>query len=618
MKFNRLQTDLYDAIINKGFIFSKGNWKKGNSSKSAYEIAELIINQVDEFEYKSDLMKEIEKLEVVWDDIHATYNSMQSASAKIIYDKYLELCDDKKFTSTPKENGVIFRTNVDDLIWGEPRLATRCGTGDEYFALPISDNNEYEEISESVMGFRDNFATRRIMTKQGLIPRVVVFTEIINNLLRKFRLDNEEFLTLEDLDCPFLSPTLLKSYLKLEKKRNKDKITVGYNLIAEPIAYTLSNYYRDSNDARLGSSPYVGEIAPLSNSTSIPSFKYIDLTSFDEAEGDCPAWDSFSNTFRVESAKEVFNAWVYSVFNVKNTSPQLLWLSSQGGTGKSSFTNALSDLLGGAVGTISDKDLESDFGLESVLNRRLVINADNKKPSIVHTETVHNLTTGDKVTINRKNKSKFSANVYVKLLICSNAKPNLNIDENNQTRRVIYIEQITPSDEELIESGRLEILEDGTRISHDNPEKFKKDLIEQFPAFMKKAKISYEKLCPTNSVIAIPPCLYETLEELNSTENYELIEFFENELDLVNCADLLEDEKYLLSGDLKEMITEYSEEFKVRTRNGWYRVESLLKNKWGILFNKVYKHPLTNKTYRGICGNKLANSPIMGFVKKRK
>jgi hypothetical protein len=81
---------------------------------------------------------------------------------------------------------------------------------------------------------------------------------------------------------------------------------------------------------------------------------------------------------------------------------------------------------------------------------------------------------------------------------------------------------------------------------------------------------------------------------------------------------LLEDEKYLLSGDLKEMITEYSEEFKVRTRNGWYRVESLLKNKWGILFNKVYKHPLTNKTYRGICGNKLANSPIMGFVKKRK
>lgn len=606
---------LYKLVHSLGYIFSQGEWKKGNSKKNHLEIAELLIDKVEEYTSKYELAVRVDNLSEEWDDLHASKSLELNQEAKEFEQKYLKLIDkSSKFCDVPTINGKP-RENVDTLIWGTPLIAKR-GDGSTYIVVPTSDKNEYREVATDFTDFRDEFAPSQILVNGNWIPRVVFFEKVLTAIRNKFPETNLEPATLEDLDFRALSPTMLSSFLDVSANLNKEKSMVTGFRIEYKKSYTLSDYYRDSVDFMLGSAKVIDNIVPLSNDTSVPSFKYVDLEAFDKAEGKYPAWQNFMDTFKEPESKQVFMAWIYSILDAKNKSPQLLWLSSQGGTGKSSMVNALTDMLGECVGTISDKDISSDFGMETVIGKRLVINADNKKPAILHTEVIHNLTTGDIVTVNRKNKTKFSARLYVKLLVCSNVKPNLNTDENNQNRRIIYIEQNTPTEDQLIKEGRLKIV-DGIKISYDNADEFKERLKAEFPAFIKEAKKHYDRLCPARGSVAIPESLNNLMkEELNATENNEIIDFINNNYEVKSSLDLPENESFVQSKDFKEDFRNESEEFQRLVKNGWHRVEGILKNKYGMSFSNVYRPKGKEPSRKGICGKDSIGN-MVGLVKKQ-
>ncbi|MEM7120559.1 MAG: phage/plasmid primase, P4 family [Pseudomonadota bacterium] len=103
-------------------------------------------------------------------------------------------------------------------------------------------------------------------------------------------------------------------------------------------------------------------------------------------------------------------------------------------SGKSTAHNVLRDLIGRQHATSAMMpDLGSDFGMQSFLDKRLVIVPDahdtptrNRAAAL---ERIKSITGGDEVSVNRKNLSIVNATLRVRIVITSNRQPKF-IDES--------------------------------------------------------------------------------------------------------------------------------------------------------------------------------------------
>jgi putative DNA primase/helicase len=209
--------------------------------------------------------------------------------------------------------------------------------------------------------------------------------------------------------------------------------------------------------------------------------------SFDPAEGEWSAWKEFDTRL---THPEVWRAYVWSVFEPKNKGRQIVWLHGEGQDGKSVVLRVLSDLLGnnGACGISNAQTKNPQFLSSLVYGKALVIYPDCKNEKFVMGELVRNWTSGDTIPIEQKHQPIFSAPVRVKLIVGSNSSPDLTSGRADLSR-LIYLP---------VKSS--EVLDDST---------WGDKLTAQLPSYLWQCRESYQKLCPKNGNIALPPDLVD-------------------------------------------------------------------------------------------------------------
>lgn len=161
-------------------------------------------------------------------------------------------------------------------------------------------------------------------------------------------------------------------------------------------------------------------------------------------EGETPAWDSFLYQFKREIYRELFMAWVYSVFKDDNFGRQLCWINGMGKTGKSTAMSVIRDYLqtinSELTRTIEDTWREDKFSLAAYKNCRLALVANNINRGLLRRITIQNLTGNDPVTIRKMCKENESAVIYSKVLVCSNYPPFVHVHLEHEISRILYLE----------------------------------------------------------------------------------------------------------------------------------------------------------------------------------
>lgn len=260
----------------------------------------------------------------------------------------------------------------------------------------------------------------------------------------------------------------------------------------------------------------------ITNNPEVDAFTYVDIGSLHD--GDTPAWDKWIETIH-PVCREIFMAAVFAPMHDKCRHRKLVWMRSQGYDGKSTFFNALNRWSGGKLTkSFGGHNINSDFGLESLIGARILLWGDSQHENALSTNAVHNITGGDLVTINRKNEKAIQYRFNSMLFVASNSRPQLKSWARNETTRLLYIPFIEPKEEVLKEfaltdeEGRVMRQSDGTPIFKGS--NLEEKLLEEMPKILYKCALAYKKYCPEPyRDLAIPQAVYDLMLEENEHED---------------------------------------------------------------------------------------------------
>ena len=256
--------------------------------------------------------------------------------------------------------------------------------------------------------------------------------------------------------------------------------------------------------------------ADLTNDKETDAFAYFDLKQL--KEGDTPDFDGFLDAV-VPECRESFMAAVYATVFAKSHLNQYIWLHGEGGDGKSSFLNALHKYLGPNLCCSLGQTMNSDFGLEEAVGKRMVILSDVKTGLSVKSQLIHNLTGHDPVSVNRKNKPIITVTLNPVLWIAANDAPDVNFDAANERRRCLYIKMQKPSIKTL---KKFCVTDDSGELVHDcngrlinNGYDLASGLVKEMPAILYKCRQAFERICPAPYSVILPSIPQQELAEIN-------------------------------------------------------------------------------------------------------
>jgi hypothetical protein len=183
----------------------------------------------------------------------------------------------------------------------------------ECFNSDIDQYNEYLSINSRTKLLGYTFA---VVAKENYLDIYVKTNHNYTNELKYLTSTNEE--------------------RHLHKLYNYMLYTVNNHDIAHMPEKTAKKYLQDlirSKSFHIDTQ----NIMPISNSTNEYCFSYIPLEELRELHKNqnTPAWDNFLLQFRFEAERELFMAFVYSIFKANNFGRQILWLQGAGLSGKS-------------------------------------------------------------------------------------------------------------------------------------------------------------------------------------------------------------------------------------------------------------------------------------------
>lgn len=355
---------------------------------------------------------------------------------------------------------------------------------------------------------------------------------------------------------------------------------------------TVERYIKCANE-RFLSNPdnYIANISTVSNDSDEPTFRYISL---DLKDGDWSAYKKwFKDTFEnPEMVAKVFMTFVAGVVKADNTSKQVLWITGRGNDGKSQILNALSDFMGSAWTNVDSKIMAGDFGMSQLVNKRLVTISDQKNSNLIRSPWIHQLTGADRVLVNAKNKRPYTAKLIGKLIVCENILPTINLNEDNQSSRLILLKCKDKTAEEKIAAGTA-VMKDG--LLHDVGNAiWPKELISQAEAFIFNCLKIYPELCPNNSQIIVPKELQDLkIDVCSDIEDEDLADIIFDYLEIGGPND------YVLKSDLFRHIEEKlgKKYHKFNTPN---QVRLLLSKVYGTSErqNRIDGKPI--RIYRGV------------------
>lgn len=157
------------------------------------------------------------------------------------------------------------------------------------------------------------------------------------------------------------------------------------------------------------------------------------------SEGNTPVFDMLLSGV-VECCQDSLMAMVWATFYARSHMQKYVWLHGEGGDGKSVFVRTMMDLLGSDIASaLTAETLKSEFGLENVVGRRMLLIPDLKTGISVKKAFIHNITGGDPVSVNRKNKPVITTVLDPILWITANDAPEVDFSLANESRRLVYI-----------------------------------------------------------------------------------------------------------------------------------------------------------------------------------
>lgn len=161
---------------------------------------------------------------------------------------------------------------------------------------------------------------------------------------------------------------------------------------------------------------------------------------FDLSEGPTPLFDDMMN--RTTNSRYLMD-FIGSLFFPESDRQTYVWIYGEGGDGKGSLVSVLANILGDAYSSEITK--VNQFWTYGLLGKRLVTFPDCEDFLFPTSGLFKQITGGDKVRMERKNKNSFTSDLICKCLFLSNTKPELSTVEADM-RRVIYCEMTRASE----------------------------------------------------------------------------------------------------------------------------------------------------------------------------
>lgn len=153
------------------------------------------------------------------------------------------------------------------------------------------------------------------------------------------------------------------------------------------------------------------------------------------------------------SAKSLFNncseagarsliLWTGSLMDPESDRSQYLVLYGEGNNGKSTWIDALVNVLGQAAVTMSSSDFMNRFGLGDAATARLIAFDDNNNASFMTSGEFKRVTGSQYIRVERKGKDAYRARNNLKIIIACNRLPKLSGDNADMRRNALV--QIKP------------------------------------------------------------------------------------------------------------------------------------------------------------------------------
>lgn len=257
----------------------------------------------------------------------------------------------------------------------------------------------------------------------------------------------------------------------------------------------------------------------LTNDPNEPALAYFDLSTI--SEGPTPDFDGFM--MAVEPAcRNALMAAIFATFFAKCRLNQYIWIHGEGGDGKSSLLNAISSYAGDRLACSLGQTMNSDFGLEDAIGKRMVILSDVKTGLSVKSQLIHNLTGHDPVSVNRKNKPIITVRLNPIVWIAANEAPDVNFDNRNEARRCLYIKMCEPPVEIqkkfyfTDENGNFILDKEGRK--QNNGYDLEGGLLKEMPHILYKCREAFEKVCPAPYSVIKPEMSALQLAEDNCVD----------------------------------------------------------------------------------------------------
>lgn len=134
---------------------------------------------------------------------------------------------------------------------------------------------------------------------------------------------------------------------------------------------------------------------------------------------------------------ETLKAFIGSIFDEQSFRQQYLWIYGGGRNGKGALIRCLGDLLAHVYTSEEAPSKESKHWTSGLLNKRLVVFADCNDTRFIIGGRFKSLTGGDKIRVEIKQKSIFSADIPAKYIFTSNDRPSISSSAAD-LRRIIY------------------------------------------------------------------------------------------------------------------------------------------------------------------------------------
>lgn len=234
----------------------------------------------------------------------------------------------------------------------------------------------------------------------------------------------------------------------------------------------------------------------LTNDPKEAARAYFDLNTI--SDGPTPDFDGFMLSI-VPECRDALMAAIYATFFAKSHLNQYVWIHGEGGDGKSSLLNAIAEYAGPHLACSLGQTMNSEFGLENAVGKRMVILSDVKTGLSVKSQLIHNLTGHDMISINRKNKPIISTHLDPIVWIAANEAPDVNFDNRNEARRCLYIKMQEPPMEVkrkfyfMKPDGTLEIGTNGKPIN--NGYDLQGHLVMEMPHILFKCRQAFDRCC---------------------------------------------------------------------------------------------------------------------------